>query len=216
MDRYKKKKSFQSKLNVDTLFNKVPMNLKCTLSQNERDFLEAVIHLQHLGRYHTSNSLIMANSGLNSRQISSAKQNLVQMGLIEVADNKSAMGTRYIVKDEVYNSLVQELNAIPTAPERFEYGDMFREKRGLKRLFTNIINTLRRNLASIEVPPDEKLTVDMATNSAEVVAIPIAPPPKKSYEEQLAELQADRDNGKITNEQYYKGVKFLKFKRYEK
>lgn len=192
------------------------MNLKCSLSQNERDFLEAVIHLQHLGRYHTSNSLIMANSGLNSRQISSAKQNLVQMGLIEVADNKSAIGTRYIVKDEVYNTLVQELNAIPTAPERFEYGDMFREKRGLKRLFTNIINTLRRNLASIEVPPDEKLTVDMATNSAEVVAIPIAPPPKKSYEEQLAELQADRDNGKITNEQYYKRVKFLKFKRYEK
>ena len=216
MDRYKKKKSFQSKLNVDSIFSKVPMNLKCTLSQNERDFLEAVIHLQHLGRYHTSNSLIMANSGLNSRQISLAKQNLVQMGLIEVADNKSAMGTRYIVKDEVYNSLVQELNAIPTAPERFEYGDMFREKRGLKRLFTNIINTLRRNLASIEVPPDEKLTVDMATNSAEVVAIPIAPPPKKSYEEQLAELQADRDNGKITNEQYYKRVKFLKFKRYEK
>lgn len=216
MDRYKKKKSFQSKLNVDSIFSKVPMNLKCTLSQNERDFLEAVIHLQHLGRYHTSNSLIMANSGLNSRQISSAKQSLVQMGLIEVADNKSAMGTRYIVKDEVYNSLVQELNAIPTAPERFEYGDMFREKRGLKRLFTNIINTLKRNLASIEVPPDEKLTVSMATNSAEVATTPIAPPPKKSYEEQLAELQADLDNGKITNEQYYKRVKFLKFKRYEK
>lgn len=212
----KTKRGFQSKLVVNTLFNKIPMNLKCSLSQNERDFLEAVIHLQHLGRYHTSNSLIMANSGLNSRQISSARQNLVQMGLIEVADNKSAIGTRYIVKDEVYNTLVQELNAIPTAPERFEYGDMFREKRGLKRLFTNIINTLRRNLASIEVPPDEKLTVDMATNSAEVVAIPIAPPPKKSYEEQLAELQADRDNGKITNEQYYKRVKFLKFKRYEK
>ena len=192
------------------------MNLKCSLSQNERDFLEAVIHLQHLGRYHTSNSLIMANSGLNSRQISSAKQNLVQMGLIEVADNKSAIGTRYIVKDEVYNTLVQELNAIPTAPERFEYGDMFREKRGLKRLFTNIINTLRRNLASIEVPPDEKLTVSMATNSAEVSETSIAPPPKKSYEVQLAELQADRDNGKITNEQYYKRVKFLKFKRYEK
>ena len=216
MTDFKTKRGFQSKLIVNTLFNKIPMNLKCSLSQNERDFLEAVIHLQHLGRYHTSNSLIMANSGLNSRQISSAKQNLVQMGLIEVADNKSAIGTRYIVKDEVYNTLVQELNAIPTAPERFEYGDMFREKRGLKRLFTNIINTLRRNLASIEVPPDEKLTVDMATNSAEVVAIPIAPPPKKSYEEQLAELQADRDNGKITNEQYYKRVKFLKFKRYEK
>ena len=212
----KTKRGFQSKLVVNTLFNKIPMNLKCSLSQNERDFLEAVIHLQHLGRYHTSNSLIMSNSGLNSRQISSAKQNLVQMGLIEVADNKSAMGTRYIVKDEVYNSLVQELNAIPTAPERFEYGDMFREKRGLKRLFTNIINTLRRNLASIEVPPDEKLTVSMATNSAEVATTPIAPPPKKSYEEQLAELQADRDNGKITNEQYYKRVKFLKFKRYEK
>lgn len=216
MTDLKTKRGFQSKLVVNTLFNKIPMNLKCSLSQNERDFLEAVIHLQHLGRYHTSNSLIMANSGLNSRQISSAKQNLVQMGLIEVADNKSAIGTRYIVKDEVYNTLVQELNAIPTAPERFEYGDMFREKRGLKRLFTNIINTLRRNLASIEVPPDEKLTVSMATNSAEVSETSIAPPPKKSYEVQLAELQADRDNGKITNEQYYKRVKFLKFKRYEK
>jgi hypothetical protein len=212
----KKKTFFKSKLEVNNLYIKAPMNFKCLLSSTERDFLEAVIHLQSLGRYNTSDSLIMANSGLNSRQISSAKQNLVQMGLIEVADNKSAIGTRYIVKDEVYNTLVQELNAIPTAPERFEYGDMFREKRGLKRLFTNIINTLRRNLASIEVPPDEKLTVSMATNSAEVVAIPIAPPPKKSYEEQLAELQADRDNGKITNEQYYKRVKFLKFKRYEK
>lgn len=215
MARYNTKKSFQSKLNVDTLFNKAPMNLKCTLSQNERDFLEAVIHLQHLGRYHTSNSLIMANSGLNSRQISSAKQSLLQMGLIEVADNKSAMGTRYIIKDEVYNSLVQELNAIPTAPERFEYGDMFREKRGLKRLFTNIINTLRRNLASIEIPPDEKLTVNTAPNSTEATTTPTAPPPKKSYEEQLAELQAERDDGKLTNEQYYKKVKLLKFKRYE-
>lgn len=126
------------------------------------------------------------------------------------------MGTRYIVKDEVYNTLVQELNAIPTAPERFEYGDMFREKRGLKMLFTNIINTLKRNLASIEVPPDEKLTVSMATNSAEVVATPIAPPPKKSYEEQLAELKADLNNGKITNEQYYKRVKILKINNYGK
>ncbi len=216
MTDFKTKRGFQSKLIVNTLFNKIPMNLKCSLSQNERDFLEAVIHLQHLGRYHTSNSLIMANSGLNSRQISSAKQNLVQMGLIEVADNKSAIGTRYIVKDEVYNTLVQELNAIPTAPERFEYGDMFREKRGLKRLFTNIINTLKRNLTSIEVPPDEKLTVSMATNSAEVAATPIAPPPSKSYEEQLAELKADLNNGKITNEQYYKRVKILKINNYGK
>ena len=216
MDRYKKKKSFQSKLNVDTLFNKVPMNLKCTLSQNERDFLEAVIHLQHLGRYHTSNSLIMANSGLNSRQISSAKQNLVQMGLIEVADNKSAIGTRYIVKDEVYNLLVQELNAIPTAPERFVHGDKFREKQGLKRLFTNIINTLKRNLASIEIPLDEKLTVSTVPQSTEVVTTPSAPPPKKSYEEQLAELRADRDSGKLTNEQYYKRAKFLKISNYGK
>lgn len=216
MAQHNKKKSFQSKLNVNTLFNKVPMNLKCTLSQNERDFLEAVIHLQHLGRYHTSNSLIMANSGLNSRQISSAKQSLVQMGLIEVADNKSTMGTRYIVKDEVYNLLVQELNAIPTAPERFEYGDSFREKRGLKRLFTNIINTLRRNLASIEIPPDEKLTVSTVFNSTKEATPPMAPTPKKSYEEQLAELQVDRDNGKLTPEQYYKRVKLLKINNYEK
>lgn len=216
MKNYNTKRGFQSKLVVNTLFNKIPMNLKCSLSQNERDFLEAVIHLQHIGRYNTSNSLIMANSGLNSRQIVEAKKSLVKIGLLEVVDSKSALGTRYKVNAELYNALVQELNAIPTAPERFEYGDKVREEHGLKRIFTNIINTLRRNLTSIEVPPDEKLTVSMATYSAEVAETPIAPLPKKSYEEQLAELQADRDNGKITNEQYYKRVKFLKFKRYEK
>ena len=214
MVRYNTKKSFQSKLNVDTLFNKVPMNLKCTLSQNERDFLEAVIHLQHLGRYHTSNSLIMANSGLNSRQISSAKQNLVQMGLIEVADSKSALGTRYKVNTELYNALVRELNVIPTAPERFEYGDKVRAEHGLKRIFTNIINTLRRNLTSIEVPPDERLTVDMASNSAEVLT-PEAPPKVESYEEQLHILKTDLDNGLLTPEEYYVNVKKLKNEKYE-
>ena len=45
---------FKSKLEVDELFVKSPINLKCVLSQNERDFLEAVIHLQSTGKYFTS------------------------------------------------------------------------------------------------------------------------------------------------------------------
>ena len=77
-----KKGQFKSKLEVNELFVKSPINLKCVLSQNERDFIEAVIHLQSLGKYHTSDSLIMANSGLNTNQITLAKKNLVQMGLI--------------------------------------------------------------------------------------------------------------------------------------
>ena len=214
MTDLKIKRRFQSKLVVNTLFNKIPMNLKCSLSQNERDFLEAVIHLQHIGRYHTSNSLIMANSGLNSRQIVEAKKNLVKIGLLEVVDSKSALGTRYKVNAELYNALVQELNAIPTAPERFEYGDKVREEHGLKRIFTNIINTLRRNLTSIEVPPDEKLTVDMASNSAEVLT-PEAPPKEESYEEQLHRLKTDLDNGLLTPEEYYNNVKKLKQEKYE-
>ena len=214
MTDLKTKRGFQSKLVVNTLFNKIPMNLKCSLSQNERDFLEAVIHLQHIGRYHTSNSLIMANSGLNSRQITEAKKNLVKIGLLEVVDSKSALGTRYKVNTELYNALVQELNAIPTAPERFEYGDKVREVHGLKRIFTNIINTLRRNLTSIEVPPDERLTVDMASNSAEVLT-PEAPPKVESYEEQLHILKTDLDNGLLTPEEYYVNVKKLKNEKYE-
>lgn len=214
MKNYNTKRGFQSKLVVNTLFNKIPMNLKCSLSQNERDFLEAVIHLQHIGRYNTSNSLIMANSGLNSRQIVEAKKSLVKIGLLEVVDSKSALGTRYKVNAELYNALVQELNAIPTAPERFEYGDKVREEHGLKRIFTNIINTLRRNLTSIEVPPDERLTVDMASNSAEVLT-PEAPPKVESYEEQLHRLKTDLDNGLLTPEEYYDSFKQLKKRKHE-
>ena len=143
-----KKSQFKSKLEVNELFVKSPINLKCVLSQNERDFIEAVIHLQSLGKYHTSDSLIMANSGLNANQITLAKKNLVQMGLITVASDKSPQGSRYIINEENYNCLLRLLNSIKLAPERFEFGDKIRLECGLKTLFKNIINTLSRRLTT--------------------------------------------------------------------
>lgn len=193
-----KKSQFKSKLEVNELFVKSPINLKCVLSQNERDFIEAVIHLQSLGKYHTSDSLIMANSGLNANQITSAKKNLVQMGLMTVASDKSPQGSRYIINEENYNCLLRQLNSIKLAPERFEFGDKIRLECGLKTLFKNIINTLSRRLTTEFVPDNERIT------KVEESQQPL------SYEEQKIALQRLRDNGSITQEQYYKQYQKLK------
>ena len=154
----KAKSQYKSKLEVNELFVKCPMNMKCLLSQNERDFLEAVIHLQSLEKYNTSDVLIMANSGLNSNQITLAKKNLIQLGLLEVVTDKSPLGSRYIVKAETYNQLLRQLNDISNAPQRFETGDKFREEHDLQPIFVNIINTLTRRLKTGCVPDEERIT----------------------------------------------------------
>ena len=196
-----KKGQFKSKLEVNELFVKSPMNLKCVLSQNERDFIEAVIHLQSLGKYHTSDSLIMANSGLNTNQITSAKRNLVQMGFMTVATDNYPKGSRYIVNEGNYNCLLRQLNSIKFAPKRFEFGDRLRQDKGLKPLFTNIINTLNRRLTTEQIPDEERLTV-----SEEEHQQPLTP------KEQKVALKKQLEDGLITNEQYYNKVKELKIK----
>lgn len=195
----KKKFFFKSKLEVTNLFIKAPMNFKCLLSSTERDFLEAVIHLQSLGRYNTSDSLIMANSGLNSRQITEAKRNLVALDLINIVIDRCRLGSRYIVKEETYNELVRHLNSIRSAIERFKVGDAYRESKGVKPIFKNIINTLHRRLSSVEVPTEDRITV--------------AEPHHESPREKVKErLRAMLEEGKITTEEYHIRVKRLKNK----
>jgi hypothetical protein len=172
------------------------MNFKCLLSSTERDFLEAVIHLQSLGRYNTSDSLIMANSGLNSRQITEAKRNLVALDLINIVIDRCRLGSRYIVKEETYNELVKHLNSIRSAIERFKVGDAYRESKGVKPIFKNIINTLSRRLTSTDVPSDERITVGPQQ---------VNPPIEKVKER----LRALLDEGKITPEEYHLKIKRL-------
>ena len=189
---------FKSKLEVDELFVKSPINLKCVLSQNERDFLEAVIHLQSTGKYFTSDSLIIANSGLNTTQITKAKRNLMQLEILDIATDNNPQGSRYIVKEDVYNSLVGKLNGILSAIERFEYGDKYREEHGLTPIFTNTINTLNRRLKTTIIPSGELITKQGG------VTKPL------SAKEQKEILKQQLENGEITNEQYYKKVKLIK------
>lgn len=193
----KEKNNFKSKLEVNELFVKVPINLKCVLTQNERDFLEAVIHLQSLGKYHTSDSVIMANSGLNSNQITKAKQNLIRLDLLEVATDKSPLGSRYVIKEETYNRLLKQINAITHAPERFEAGNNYRLEHGLEPIFTNIINTLRRRLTSDSIP------------DAELITRVEAPPKILSAEERKKELRQMLRDGLISNEDFYEKIKVL-------
>jgi hypothetical protein len=192
----KKKTFFKSKLEVNNLYIKAPMNFKCLLSSTERDFLEAVIHLQSLGRYNTSDSLIMANSGLNGRQITDAKRTLVALDLINIVIDRCRLGSRYIVKEETYNELVKHLNSIRSAIERFKVGDAYRESKGVKPIFKNIINTLSRRLTSTDVPSDERITVGPQQ---------VNPPIEKVKER----LRALLDEGKITPEEYHLKIKRL-------
>lgn len=193
----KEKNNFKSKLEVNELFVKVPINLKCVLSQNERDFLEAVIHLQSLGKYHTSDSVIMANSGLNSNQITKAKQNLIKLDLLTVANDKSPLGSRYVIREETYNRLLKQINALTLATERFEAGDNYRLGHGLKSIFTNIINTLRRRATSESIPDTELITrVE-------------APPKTLSIEDRKRELKQMLRDGLVSNEDFYEKIKML-------
>lgn len=195
----KKKTFFKSKLEVNNLYIKAPMNFKCLLSSTERDFLEAVIHLQSLGRYNTSDSLIMANSGLNGRQITDAKRTLVALDLINIVIDRCRLGSRYIVKEETYNELVKHLNSIRSAIERFKVGDAYRESKGVKPIFKNIINTLHRRLSTVVVPTEDRITV----------AEPHHENPREIVKERL---RAMLEEGKITPEEYHIRVKGLKNK----
>ena len=178
---------FTNKLKIDRLFVKVPINLKCMLSQNERDFLEAIIHLQSLGKVHTSDSLVMANSGLNSNQITNAKRNLIALGLLNVKSNKGAYGSIYIINTERYNTFVEQLNAIPNASQRFETGDNIRKECGLNAIFSNIVNTLRRTHIGTTLTDEECLR--MAS---------LAP----TYAEQKSALKELLEKQEITIEEY--------------
>lgn len=188
---------YKSKLKIDRLFVKVPINLKSLLSQNERDFLEAVIHLQSLGKRHTSDSLVMANSGLNSNQITSAKRNLIALGLLTVKSDKGSHGSIYVVNADRYNALVEQLNSIQNAPQRFEAGDNVRREYGVKAIFSNIINTLRRSNAEISLSDEECL-------------LAVQPPThRQSIEEQRAILTAQYERQEITIEEYRIKIKKL-------
>lgn len=196
--KHLKKIKFKSKLEVTDLFVKVPMNFKCLLTSTERDFLEAVIHLQSLGKYNTSDSLIMANSGLNSRQITEAKRNLLTLGLISVTDNKSHHGSRYSINAELYNDLLKRLNSIRSAIERFEVGDEYRRSKGMKPIFKNIINTLGRRLKTVEVPSVELITMS-------------TPHPQQPTKEDMKEnLKRFLEEGILTPEQYNAKLKKIK------
>lgn len=189
----------KSKLEVNTLFIKAPMNLKCLLTSTERDFLEAVIHLQSLGRYNTSDSLIMSHSGLNSRQITEAKRNLIALDLINIVTDRCPLGSRYKVNEQTYNELLRQLNSLRSAIERFSFGDRYRESKGVKPIFKNIINTLHRRLSSVEVPTEDRITV--------------AEPHHENPRERVKErLRAMLEEGKITPEEYHIRVKGLKNK----
>lgn len=136
---------YESKLNFNRLWIQTPVNAKAWLSQNERDFLDTLIHLQNLKKQYISDSMIIANSGLSNNKLQTAKKHLKALGLIETKHYKST-GTLYIINRALYEDIIDKLNAVGDAAERFSIGDAFRKDRGLDPIFKNIINTIKRKI----------------------------------------------------------------------
>lgn len=159
-------KTYVSKLKFEGLYIRAPINAKAFLSQNERDFFDVLIHLQSLKKLYVSDSLIMANSGLNSKQITDAKRNLEALGLIKIKYS-STKGTLYVIDTSKYESIIQQLNKIIDSFERFTYGDNLRREHGISPIFTNIINTLKRkSLKRQGLDDSEKIYALMPSKSS--------------------------------------------------
>lgn len=196
-----KKSAYKSKLEVDKLFVKVPINLKCLLSQNERDFFEAVQHLQSLGYSNTSDSLIVANSGLCDSQLRTAKKNLIQLGLISVKCDKGSRGTVYVINIKLYNELVDMLNSTPDSIERFQKGDDFRTKRTVKPLFHSVVNRLKRYFRESNTLTNEERIFEFADTK-----------PITTLESELAHLQTEYQSSLLTLEEFRAKSKQIKLK----
>jgi hypothetical protein len=113
--------------------------------------------------------------------------------------DKCHLGSRYKINEQTYNELLKQLNSLRSAIERFSFGDRYRESKGVKPIFKNIINTLHRRLSTVVVTTEDRITV--------------AEPHHENPREILKErLKAMLEEGKITTEEYHIRVKGLKNK----
>ncbi|MDD3507927.1 MAG: hypothetical protein PHY27_05840 [Parabacteroides sp.] len=120
-----------------------PCNLKCLLNQNERDVLDVLFHITDISLNPISDTVIIANSGLNFNQITQAKKNLISLNVITIK-GITVRGTLYLINYTLLEAILSDLNDTKSPVERFIKGDNIRVEKGLKAINTNTINTLNR------------------------------------------------------------------------
>lgn len=126
-----------------------PCNLKCLLNNNERDVLDVLFHITDISLNPISDTVIIANSGLNFNQITQAKKNLISLNVITIK-GITVKGTLYLINYSLLEAILSDLNNTKNPVERFIKGDNIRLEKGLKAINTNTINTLNRVRKDVE------------------------------------------------------------------
>lgn len=126
-----------------------PVNLKCLLNQNERDVLDVLFHITDISLNPISDTVIIANSGLNLNQINTAKKNLISLNVITIK-GITVKGTLYLVNYTLLEAILSDLNNTKSPVERFIKGDNIRLEKGLKAININTINTLNRRKKDVD------------------------------------------------------------------
>jgi len=126
-----------------------PCNLKCLLNQNERDVLDVLFHITDISLNPISDTVIIANSGLNLNQINTAKKNLISLNVITIK-RITVKGTLYLINYSLLEAILSDLNDTKNPVERFIKGDKIRTENGLKAININTINTLNRRKKDVD------------------------------------------------------------------
>lgn len=126
-----------------------PVNLKCLLNQNERDVLDVLFHITDISLNPISDTVIIANSGLNLNQINTAKKNLISLNVITIK-GITVKGTLYLINYTLLEAILSDLNNTKSPVERFIKGDNIRLEKGLKAININTINTLNRRKKDVD------------------------------------------------------------------
>lgn len=143
-----------------------PCNLKCLLNQNERDVLDVLFHITDISLNPISDTVIIANSGLNFNQITQAKKNLISLNVITIK-GITVKGTLYLINYTLLEAILSDLNNTKSPVERFVKGDNIRLEKGLKAINTNTINTLnrvRKDVEKLDVTETGKEVVTTSNN----------------------------------------------------
>ena len=109
------------------------------MTDNEMSFLEGIQHIQQCQGEDTyiSDSFIRGITGLSKSSVTAGKKGLISLGIVWKKEVQDKKGTRYGINYKRLNAIIQSLNTISVASERWAKGREIRIERGLVSLKVN-------------------------------------------------------------------------------
>lgn len=138
------------------LYVPAPINLNCLLTQNERDVLNIIRHLNVMNQPYISLSLLRLETGMDKRIIQKARDSLIKLELISI-ESETKYGTRFIINYDKLCEILEKLNNEKNPINRFNIANDFRKDNKNTKLIEEFTNT--------EFNPDRNKTNENQTDS---------------------------------------------------